>query len=408
MVRGPVGRLVIASLIRSKHLLAKVCKTKFQKQHRDTLYDLATWIAAETRVGGTCTFSAATTKDVRDDLVPGGLFDQIKLIDRKTLSPAIDAALGVTHTQGRLAWQISLPESMHHSELAGTAILLPEWDVRRGRTQLDYSGERVRLQVDAGKAIAIDGQWEVMIDVNGQEQAPTGSWVCLCEYTDDDVHYIELEQRWTGHVKLQRHVMLIREDRCVMLADAVIHTGHDPSLSIRYLARIPLGPTVQAQPEPETSEIWLVDKKGAQRGLVMSLQSSEWRVGPTRAKFDVTPDHHLRLEMNTPAGMTHGGNLFVPLWFDFQPRRFTRPRTWRQLTVAEDLRIVHPDESVAFRIQQGSEQWVLYRMLNGDRPRTFLGKHLLADFYCSRFHPSDGSMEDLVTVGGIDDESDTE
>ena len=407
-VRGPVGRLTIASLIRSEQLLAKVCKIKLTKHHDATFYDLATWIAAETRVGGTCTFSDASSRDVRDDAVAGGLLDHVKRVDRKTLSPAIDAALGVSHSGGRLAWEISLPESMHHSELAGSAIMLPEWDVRRGRTQLDYSGERVRLQVDAGKAIAIDGNWEVMIDVNGHEQAPTGSWVCLCEYTDDDVHYIELEQRWTGNIKLQRHVMLLREDRCVMLGDAVIPTVPEASANIRYLGRIPLSPSMQTDTEPETNEIWLVDGKGAKRGLAISLQSSEWRVGPTRAKCEVTADHHLRLEMSSLSGATHGGSLFVPLWLDFQQRRFSRPRTWRQLTVAEELRIVQGDESVAFRIQQGSEQWILYRMLNGDSPRTFLGKHLLADLYCARFHPSDGSMEDLVTVGGIDDEQDAE
>lgn len=407
-VRGPVGRLVIASLIRSEHLLAKVCKIKLSKVHDATLYDLATWIAAESRVGGTCTFSAASARDVRDDVIAGGLLDLMKRIDRKTLSPAIDAALGVSQTGGRLAWEISLPESMHHSELAGSAIMLPEWDVRRGRTQLDYSGEHLRLQVDAGKSLAIDGHWEAMIDVDGHEQAPTGSWVCLCEYTDDDVHYLELEQRWTGNVKLQRHVMLLREDRCVMLADAVIPTSSDRSPAISYLGRIPLAHTIQASPEVETNEIWLVDAKGTKRGLAIPLQCSEWRVGPTRAKCELTADHHLRLEMSTHAGASHGGALFVPVWLDFQQRRFSRPRTWRQLTVAEELRIVQPDESVAFRIQQGSEQWVVYRMLNGDSTRTFLGKHLLADLYCARFHPSDGSMEDLVTVGGIDDEDESE
>ncbi len=407
-VRGPVGRLTIASLIRSEHLLAKVCKIKLAKVHDATLYDLATWIAAETRVGGTCTFSDAAARDVRDDVVSGGLLDHMKRIDRKTLSPAIDAALGLSHSGGRLAWEISLPESMHHSELAGSAIMLPEWDVRRGRTQLDYSTERLRLQVDAGKSIAIDGHWEAMIDVDGHEQAPTGSWVCLCEYTDDDVHYLELEQRWTGNIKLQRHIMLLREDRCVMLADAVIPTSPDRSANIRYLGRIPLAADMQASTETETNEIWLVDAKGAKRGLAIPLQSSEWRVGPTRAKCEVTADHHLRLEMSTQPGAANGGGLFVPLWLDFQQRRFARPRTWRNLTVAEELRIVQPDESVAFRIQQGSEQWIVYRMLNGDSPRTFLGKHLLADLYCARFHPSDGSMEDLVTVGGIDDEEEAE
>jgi hypothetical protein len=404
--RGCHLRAVMASLLRSRALCTAVAKQKIKKPYLDTIADLATWVAATTRVGGALAFSTATIRDVRDDMVRGGLLDQIKMLDPETLGPAVDAATGRSNSGGKLAWQISLPEAYCHSALGGTAILLPEWDVRRGRVHLDYGGEEVRLQVDAGRLTVLDGAWEILIQVDGQEQAAAAPWTSLCEYSDDDVHYLEIEQRWTGGVRVQRHLLLIREDRCVMLADAVVRDQDQPPAAITYTSRMKLGPGVIATPEQETTEIWLQDAKGEKRGLALSLQSNEWRVGPTRARTDVTPDGNLRLEVRSDQRIQHGGSVFAPMWFDFQQRRFKRPRTWRQLTVAEELKIVDPDQSVAFRIQQGSEQWVLYRMLNGDRTRTFLGKHLLADLYCARFSPSDGNMEDLVTVGGSDDEDD--
>ncbi|MGV3486319.1 MAG: hypothetical protein ACO1RT_18005 [Planctomycetaceae bacterium] len=403
---GSPARAVLASLIRSRALCNVVAKRKLKKAQLDTLADLATWVAAATRVGGTAAFSTATSRDVRDDTVRKGLLDQLKLLDPDTLGPAIDAAAGRSQTGGRLAWQISLPESFCHSELGGTAIFLPEWDVRRGRMYLDYGDSDGRLQLDAGKMTAIDGPWELLIQVDEQEQAATGPWTSLCEYTDDDVHYLELEQRWSGGIRVQRHLLLVRDDRCVMLADAVIRDEGHPPASIRYTSRIRLADQVSPQREEETTELWLHDKSGERRGLVLSLQSNEWRNGPTRAKLDVTADGHLRLEVHSDKRNSHGGSIFAPLWFDFQQRRFKRPRTWRQLTIAEDLRLVDPDEAAAYRVQQGSEQWVVYRMLHGDRTRTFLGKHLLADLFCARFHASDGGMEDLVTVGGADDDDD--
>ena len=402
--RGSHARAVLASLLRSRALCAKVGKQKLKKLQLDTIADLATWIAAATRVGGTAAFSTAVSRDVRDDIAPGGLLDQLKMLDPDTLGPAIDAAAGRTHSGGRLAWQISLPEAYCHSELGGTAIFLPEWDVRRGRMHLDYGGDEVRIEVDAGKMSAIDGVWELLIQVDGQEQAKAAPWSSVCEYTDDDVHYLELEQRWTGGIKVQRHLLLIREDRCVMLADAVIRDPEQPPASINYTSRLKLADGVSTSTEDETTEVWLTDEKGETRGLALSLQSNEWRVGPTRAKLDVTPDANLRLVVRSDKRNAHGGGVFAPMWFDFQQRRFKRPRTWRQLTVAEELRIVDPDESVAFRIQQGSEQWIVYRMLHGDRTRTFVGKHLLADLYCARFNASDGTLEDMLTVGGTDDD----
>ncbi len=403
-VGGRYARFVIASIIRQQRLAAVVAKRKLKKRRLGTAIDLGCWVAAMTRRDGTAVFSSVERSDVRDDLASGGLFDAIKALAPKLLGPAVDAVLGGRQTGGRLAWEVSLPESLWHSELAGVAAMLPEWDVRRGRSFVDYSGEDFHIEVELGRASAIRGKWEVMIDVDGAEQAAAGPWMHICEYSDDDAQYLEFEQRWTGGIRLQRQLMVLRDDRCVMLADAVLRDEEQPSASITYIGRFPLAAEISTETEAETTETWLSDARQKRQGLVMSLQSNEWRMGPSAARIEVMPDQHLKLQTASQGGADNGGGVFAPLWFDFQPRRFDRPRTWRQLTVADDLRLVDPDEAVAHRVQLGSEQWVIYRSLRGERTRTFLGKHLVADFYCARFHCGDGRMEDLLTVGDHDED----
>ncbi len=296
------------------------------------------------------------------------------------------------------AWygKLTCPTAIHHDPDAKLAVMFADWDVRRGRTHVDYSGEEVKIEVFAGRPKVFSGHWQTMIDVDGQEQQPSGDWTDACEYSDDDVHYLELEQPWTGGVFLQRQVMLLREDRCLLLADTILPRDRleSDSRSIKYVSRLPLSPSIEIDAEAETREIFLSD--GRRRGLVIPLSASEWRVGPTDAMLKETEDGQLLLSSQGR------GRLYIPLWFDFQHRRFKRQRTWRQLTIADQLRIVRRDEAVGYRVQVGSEQWMLYRSLAERCCRSILGKHLISDFFASRFDPGDGSHDDLVTVDDND------
>lgn len=401
---GRYARLVAASLLRQQRLAAVVTRRKLKKRQLDVLVDLGCWLAALTRRDTSVLFSSLTKADSRDDIGSGGLFDALQKFSPQLLGPTLAAVLGKVPSGGRLAWEVSLPETLWHSELAGMAAMLAEWDVRRGRTFVDYATDTFRIEVEQSRGPAICGAWEVFIDVDGVEQAPAGPWTHLCEYSDDDAQYLEFEQRWTGGIRLQRQLMLLRDDRCVMLADAVLRDENLPSAQIDYIGRVPLAESLLPETEAETTEIWLFDKKHKRRGLVLSPLANEWRQGQSAARIALTPDHHITLRTSSSSRCDNGGGIFAPLWLDFQQRRFDRPRTWRQLTVADDLRLVDADEAVAQRIQLGSEHWVLYRSLRGERTRTFLGKHLVADFYCARFHPGDGRMEDLLTVGDHDED----
>ncbi len=292
--------------------------------------------------------------------------------------------------------------------------MLPEWDIRRGRIAIHFRHHDFRVEISAGKTPVVSGLVETEIRINGESIEPTGGWETSCEYTDDDVHYLEFEQPHQKGFVLQRQVMLIREDRVILFADAVIveNTSTTPEAEvsdapdidslpkIEYDLRMPLPDAVEVEAEPETTELFL--SRGRKEAMVLPLSAGEWRSDmASMTHLQSSDDQHLLLSSRGT------GQLFVPLWFDLTKYRFPEQRTWRNLTVAEQLKIVPDRLAAAFRVQSGAEQWFLYRSMAPPAPRTFFGKHLIADFYCARFDADDRSYEDLITVEDTADERET-
>ena len=279
--------------------------------------------------------------------------------DSETLVPAIAASLGQSHSGGRLAWECTLPEAMWHSESGKVVAMLPEWDVRRGRCFLEFRGEDIHIEIAGGRSFMLQGSHQTMLEIDGAAVHPKGPWECTCEYSDDDVHMIELEQTFTHGVVLQRQWMLVRDDRCVMVSDAVLTKPTETDSATEDLpeivcsSRLPLGEGIEVIEDGETCEIILTDGKKP-RCMVLPMAANEWKVGPSSCKTSVTDDGHLVVQ-------TRGrGKIYSPIWLDFQTSRFKRKRTWRSLTVAENLQTLAAEVACGFRIQSGSEHWVLY------------------------------------------------
>ena len=389
----PSLRLALASLHRCRSILTSVTKKPFSKEAMRAGQTIATWVAALTTTDGGTAFQTIKRKHVVDDLNHFGLLSRSTDFDPDSLEPAICAALkqsrkaGKSPPQGRLAWEVSLPDSYHHCDKAKVAVLLPQWNVGRGRIHVQYSAMQNSVDLFAGRAKALSGEIETTIAIGSHRQTRAGDWSYTCEYTDDDVHYLELEQSWTSDLVLQRQFMLLREDRCVMIADSVLSQSE---AKIDYSMRLPIAESISVDPEDETREVFLANRK--RQAMLVPLAASEWRMGRSTAALDQDETGDLVM---TASG---SGSLYAPLWFDFQPRRFKRKRTWRQLTVADERRICTNGEAVGFRVQAGSEQWMLYRSLGLRRCRTIMGKHLVADFFAARFDMSDAEYEELVTV----------
>ena len=419
-------RLVLASLIRSRLLMKTLAKRKLTKQHIEVAELLATWVAAMTGNRGVSAFSTALPKDVKVDCGKSGLLSAAKSLDPEVIGLATDAALGKGHSGGRLAWEVSLPDSMWCDDASKIAILLPEWDASRGRTHIDFSGQDVALEAFAGRTAMFSGRLQSSLDIGGEPQSPVSGWEEVCRYSDDDVHYLEIEQTWTSDYIIQRQFLLIREERCLLFADAVLpkivlptESGQPNSVrgavngegienrkkteqaKIDYQVSLPLAPDAAAIEEQETRELMLRtmgDKPNANQAVLFPLSASEWKIGPTASKLILADPDRIVFQASGR------GRLYAPLWIDFNRRRTKRLRTWRSLTVCDALELVPPNVAAAFRIQVGSEQWAIYRSLHDQRCRSFLGKHIMADFYVSQFDTGDGTHDALITVDDAEDD----
>ena len=392
-------RLALASLFRCEDLLQHVSHSSLPVEAREIGMELSHWVAAMTVPGGRAAFSIASRQDVRDDLQKQGLFDRMIAFDPDSLRPAVSAALGTTKSGGRLSWQVHLPETLLACDQSKLAMMLPEWDVRRGKLHIDYSSDQVAIELVVGKINAIQGTLETTIHLEGQPCHPNGPWEEICRYTDDDVHYLELEQPWTGGLLLQRQFLIVRDDRCVLCADAIVADSESGNLQgeVQYQCVFPLSTEIGAVPESETREILLQSAKKLDRAVVIPLSAPEWHASLTQVQLVYQQPEGGRSGSLTLSAKGRN-QLYAPLWIDCERKRLRKQRTWRQLTVADALRICSNSEALAFRIQSGNEQWSIYRSLAGARCRSFLGKQIIANFFLSRFDSDDGSHEDLITL----------
>jgi hypothetical protein len=252
----------------------------------------------------------------------------------------------------------------------------------------------------------LSGTWEFDVQADGMPALPQGSWSEICWVNDADCDYLELELQLTGGLRLQRQMLLARHDEFLYLADALV--GAQPQ-ELSYRSRLPLAGGVLLEPakeirndvdiamgfvtgaavSPATRELVLVS--GKPRAMALPLALPEWR-SDSRGGNASAADGSLELQQ---AGQ--GRCLYAPLWLDLSPKRFRKTRTWRQLTVAEQLVVQPRDVAVGYRIQFADSQWLVYRALTERGNRTVLGQNLSTEFLLSRFK-RDGETETILEV----------
>jgi len=282
--------------------------------------------------------------------------------------------------------RVPLPEAANHSEWAAATVLRPDWSRACPRLALCYDGPAVRMELVCGRDVVLSGTWDVEVRLDGQTLRPDDEWQVVSWESDDDIDYLELELELAGGVQLQRQAALAREDRFLLLADAV--TGPRRG-RLEYRGTLPLGPDVAFRGADESREGVLRGAK--RRALVLPLALPEWRAD--RRVGELTHDDgRLQLSQTSP-----GPGLYAPLFLDLRRDRLGKRRTWRQLTVAESLEKVPPEVAAGFRVAVGDDQWLIYRALASKGNRTLLGHNLSTESLVARFEPT-GEVERLVEI----------
>jgi len=263
-----------------------------------------------------------------------------------------------------------LDRDLHDPE-AAIAILRSGWGRSGVRVLLDYRHAVPRLEIAVADRLLVEGPWQWEAWAGGRALEVEGRWTVSCFESDRKATFLEITAPLTGGLQLERQVVLLPRDGVVVCADAITAGTAD----VRYRGMLTLGASLDAVPEDETTEVVLSDTDV--RAVALPLAVPEWR-GGGRGRLDAV-DGGLVLTQEA-----RGGRLYAPLWFDCVPGRIGRPRTWRQLTVAETRQQVPESTAVGFRVQSGIEQWLLYRSLDTPRNRTLLGCNVSCEFLLGR------------------------
>ncbi len=282
--------------------------------------------------------------------------------------------------------EAALPEPADNSEWSCLAMLRSQWSRTAPKLAVNYGGATLSVELNCGRQSLLAGDWPVEIEFNGEPAQSRSPWKCVCWEVDDDVAYLELEMGFSHGMRLQRQMLLAREDTFLFVGDAVL--GQEPG-RVAYRSLAPLAAGIEVRRGEEMREVYLADRK--RRALVLPLGLDEWRQESDENDLRETGSG-LQLQQH---GL--GLSLFAPWFFDLDAQRLPKPCTWRRLTVAETRHIQPPDVAVGFRVHIASEQWLIYRSLAPKANRTVLGANILNEFLFSRFLPS-GEYETLLEI----------
>jgi hypothetical protein len=315
------------------------------------------------------------------------------------------AAVALTPISGKVPARpkksLELPPASLNCEESGMAVLRRGWNRDEERLVARFAGHSCEIELVASGKVAMSGEWPFGLSRQGQPLEPVSNWESICWHSDADVDYLELQIELADGVILQRHLVLAREDRLLLLADAVLGTIVG---GLEYCGILPLAGGVEFRPAAETREGLLISAKSAERGAtskveakaaslaqVMPFNLPEWRSDSSIGQLIGTA-RGLELHQET-----EGRRLFAPLLIDLDRARFRRRLTWRTLTVAASLLPVPAELAVGYRIALGQEQWLIYRSLGPVGNRTLLGHNLSTETLVARFD-TDGEITPIIEI----------
>jgi hypothetical protein len=280
--------------------------------------------------------------------------------------------------------------SHRNARVLGGESLKSVWHKSRPRLVVVYPGDSCRVELSCGKDVLWSGQWAFDVRIDGVPAVPTSQWDELCWVSDSDADYLELEIELSGGVRVQRHFMLARDDRFLLIGDAVL--GTRPA-AMQYRGSLPLCSGVTFRETSPAHQGVLMGRKPRAMVLPLALQEQSG---------DQCSGGGLEIRQSANAQA-----LYAPLFLDLDRPRFkgaTNGRASgrgihfsRRLTVAESWTVQPADVAVGYRVAIGKKQWLIYRSLARPASRSVLGHNLKTEMLVARFDRK-GEVETLIEI----------
>ena len=367
----------------------------------------------------------------RNDTLNGGLEwyrlleESLKLAGSKKKSLARSYLHELNATLKGKAASRELPRGKKHrskwafqSDVVKLASLRNNWTV--GADQIVVRQDDVYIELDFvifGQPL-ISGSWNVSVKRNQEELTFTNTWKPVCWHSDRDVDYLELQIQLDEDVRIDRQILLSRDDHFALLMDHVVLEKGDLESLLQYQAELPLvaGLHLQEQRRTRESTIRTTGKSGNKWVRVFPLFLPQFKTESVPGSChgvefscreqNASPGDSASNQNGKSNPLSHSicltrtgrGGLSLPLFFDWSGTRKKSDADWRQLTVTENRRVSKPLEASGFRLRCGETQWLLYHSLtNSLNPRAVLGHHTSYETVVGYFEPS-GDVTPLLLV----------
>jgi hypothetical protein len=347
---------------------------------------------------GRFVLSSPATGEVNDSIVKNEAWDNhlfamaIRLAsdrgDRAAASFALPRAVLCKHFKARAN---DAPRPSLNSDWSGITVMAGGWSQKDTRLATAYVAAQMTIELSVAGEKLLSGLCDFETQCNGKPVHPTGDWEQLCWERGKRFNLLELGRPLSDGLRLERQILLACDDNLLYVADAVI-SREKAGRTIRHSMNLPLAHDIRWQPEAETRDGMLVGKKI--RAAVLPLALGEWRSDPRSGTLDVKGGRLVLTQETT------GAALCCPIAIDLDQKRATKPRTWRQLTVGENLEIVARDVAVGYRAQSGDDQWLIYRSLAPAGNRTVLGQNFAGEFSAGRFLSS-GKFKQWIEIEAV-------
>ena len=274
------------------------------------------------------------------------------------------------------------------SDEAEVACLRTAWTPHASAFTIAYHNDYPFLDLTIDGVPLLHGEWGLSVVEDGKLLECEPAWENVCWHSEPDVDYCEIEYKFAGGPKVNRHIMLPRQRKFAIISDIVSETS---ARELQWETRLPLADRVDVRPQPGTREYRLKSDTGTARVFPLILPQDSG-LGTTGA-ISVADDDDTSLAIRHPATQ---GAVFAPIVIDWSRdnRKFTAE--WKKLTTTTAGQI-DPAGSVAYRLQYGDRHLMLFRSLIATkRYRAVIGfqtdsETVLADF-------KDGEIDEIVIV----------
>lgn len=279
-------------------------------------------------------------------------------------------------------------EPSNQSDWSAIATMRNYWSDASNLLVTTWNSDLPELSLSTTGKLLIEGDWDFSLTADERAISEDGEWSCICWHSDEDADYLELQMDLESGYKLERQILLPRNQHFVFLSDIV--TGTETA-NLEYRSVIPISPGIKGSLKEGTHELQLKTKGLSARVFPIGLPQERDFFQPG----SLTLDDQNQLVLHQAS---LGNALYAPLIIDWEPGLKRKPADWASLTVSEGGKISARDEASGHRLRIGAHQLLVYRSLKkGVNSRAVLGHNTNYESVIGRFDKN-GDVSPLLFV----------